>query len=96
MLSKNLKVVIDFIEECRGQKMMQDELFLKSEEMWAAIFQPEKVMRRTTEDRKLFLKLETLIAETINLTKETYFEYGENFEATQMSRIIEKVKEEAM
>ena len=53
-------------------------------------------MKRSPEDRALYWKLETLISETIVLVKDTYFEYGENFESTQMNKLIAKVNKEAM
>lgn len=53
-------------------------------------------MKRSPEDRALYWKLETLISEAIVLVKDTYFEYGENFESTQMNKLIAKVNKEAM
>lgn len=96
MLSEQSRGVIEFIDECRAQGMIKDELYLKQEEMWRAISDLEEVMRRSPEDRELYCKLETLIAETINLTKDIYFEYGENFESTQMNKLIAKVNKEAI
>lgn len=96
MLSEQSRGVIEFIDECRAQGMIKDELYLKEEEMWRTLSDLEAVMKRSPEDRELYCKLETLIAETINLTKDIYFEYGENFESTQMNKLIAKVNKEAM
>lgn len=96
MLSEESRGVIEFIDECRAQGMIKDELYLKEEDMWRAISDLEEVMRRSPEDRKLYLRLETLIADTIVLVKDTYFEYGENFESTQMNKLIARVNKEAM
>lgn len=96
MLSEESRGVIEFIDECRAQGMIKDELYLKEEDMWRAISDLEEVMRRSPEDRELYLRLETLIADTIVLIKDTYFEYGENFESTQMNKLIARVNKEAM
>lgn len=96
MLSEKSRGVIEFIDECRAQGMIKDELYLKEEDMWRAISDLEEVMRRSPEDRELYCRLETLIADTIVLVKDTYFEYGENFESTQMNKFISRVNKEAM
>lgn len=96
MLSEESRGVIEFIDECRAQGMIKDELYLKEEDMWRAISDLEEVMRRSPEDRELYCRLETLIADTIVLVKDTYFEYGENFESTQMNKFISRVNKEAM
>lgn len=95
MLSEKSKEVIDFIEECRAQKMINDDLFQCSEKMYESLYEVEKLLTNIGK-RELFLTLEELIFETITLTKDTYFEYGENFESVQMNSVINKVKKEAM
>lgn len=92
MLSEDSRGVIEFIDECRAQGMIKDELYLKQEEMWKALSDLEQIMKKSDKGIKLFLELETLICETLNLTKNTYFEYGENYESTQMNKFISKVK----
>lgn len=96
MLSEQSRGVIEFIDECRAQGMIKDELYLKEEEMWRTLSDLEVVMKRSPEDRALYWKLETLISEAIVLVKDTYFEYGENFESTQMNKLIAKINKEAM
>ena len=41
MLSEDAKLVIDFVEECRSQGAIKDELYTKVEEMYSALYQLE-------------------------------------------------------
>lgn len=92
MLNKTSKGVICFIEECRAQGMIKDELHLKQEELYQGLFELEEVLKNIGKS-ELYLKVESLIADTINLSKNTYFEYGENFESTQTSNFIDEIQE---
>lgn len=93
MLSENAKLVIDFIEECRCQLMMKDELHEKQEEMYKALYEIEDILKENEKGRKVFIELESLIARTLDLTKDVYFEYGENFNGACDNQMLKRYKE---
>lgn len=93
MLSEDAKLVIDFVEECRSQGAIKDELYTKVEEMYSALYQLEDLIKGNKEQTEVFLKLETLLIEALNLTKDTYFEYGDNFAQVRESKIFNNLKE---
>lgn len=88
MLSDDAKLVIDFLEECRTQLTIKDELHSKTEEMYSTLYLLQDMLKGDEEKSKVFLKLETLIIETLNLTKDTYFEYGDNFAQVRETNFI--------
>ena len=45
MLSEDAKLVIDFVEECRSQGTIKDELYTKVEEMYSALYQLEDLIK---------------------------------------------------
>lgn len=93
MLSENAKLVIDFIEECRCQLMMKDELHEKQEEMYKALYEIEDILKENEKGRKIFVELESLIVRTLDLTKDVYFEYGENYSGACDNQVFKKYKE---
>lgn len=93
MLSEDAKLVIDFVEECRSQGAIKDELYTKVEEMYSALYQLEDLIKGNKEQTEVFLKLETLLIEVLNLTKDTYFEYGDNFAQVRESKFFNNLKE---
>ncbi|WP_294655540.1 hypothetical protein [uncultured Fusobacterium sp.] len=93
MLSEDAKLVIDFMEECRSQGTIKDELYTKVEEMYSALYQLEDLIKGNKEQTEVFLKLETLLIEVLNLTKDTYFEYGDNFAQVRESKFFKCIKE---
>lgn len=93
MLSEDAKLVIDFVEECRSQGTIKDELYTKVEEMYSALYQLEDLIKGNKEQTEVFLKLETLLIEVLNLTKDTYFEYGDNFAQVRESKFFNNLKE---
>ena len=93
MLSEDAKLVIDFVEECRSQGAIKDELYTKVEEMYSALYQLEDLIKGNKEQTEVFLKLETLLIEVLNLTKDTYFEYGDNFAQVRESKFFKCIKE---
>lgn len=93
MLSEDAKLVIDFVEECRSQGTIKDELYTKVEEMYSALYQLEDLIKGNKEQTEVFLKLETLLIEVLNLTKDTYFEYGDNFAQVRESKFFKCIKE---
>lgn len=88
MLSDDAKLVIDFLEECRTQLTIKDELHSKTEEMYSTLYLLQDMLKGDEEKSKVFIKLETLIIETLNLTKDTYFEYGDNFAQVRETNFI--------
>ena len=52
MLSENAKLVIGFIEECRNQLMMKDELHEKQEEMYKALYEIEDILKEMKKAEK--------------------------------------------
>lgn len=93
MLSEDAKLVIDFVEDCRSQGTIKDELYTKVEEMYSALYQLEDLIKGNKEQTEVFLKLETLLIEVLNLTKDTYFEYGDNFAQVRESKFFKCIKE---
>lgn len=77
MLDKESKMVLDFLYECRNNKMIQDELFRVEEEMYSNLYQVEEMLSKSSEGRKLFVNLEQNIFDTLNELRKTYFEYGQ-------------------
>ena len=73
MLSENAKLVIDFIEECRCQLMMKDELHEKQEEMYKALYEIEDILKENEKGRKIFVELESLIARTLDFDERCIF-----------------------
>ena len=96
MLSENAKLVIDFIEECRCQLMMKDDYHNTVENMYTKLYQVQDLLKTTEEGKKLFDELEELIMDTITLAKETYFEYGENFNGINENRFFKFKHKEAI
>lgn len=88
MLSDDAKLVIDFLEECRTQLTIKDELHSKTEEMYSTLYLLQDMLKGDEEKSNVFIKLETLIIETLNLTKDTYFEYGDNFAQVRETNFI--------
>lgn len=93
MLSENAKLVISFIEECRCQLMTKDELHETQEEMYEALYEIEDLLKGNEKGIKIFVKLENLLSDTLSLTKEVYFEYGENYSNACDNQIFKKYKE---
>lgn len=93
MLSENAKLVIGFIEECRNQLMMKDELHEKQEKMYEALYEIEDILKENEKGKKVFVELESLLSETLSLTKEAYFEYGENYSEACDNQVYRKYKE---
>lgn len=93
MLSEDAKLVIDFVEECRSQLTLKDELHYKLEDMYSTLYHLQDLLKDDKEKTKVFLKLETLIIETLNLTKDTYFEYGDNFAQVRENNFVKCIKE---
>lgn len=93
MLTENAKLVIDFIEECRIQMTLKDELFKKQEEMYKRFYKLEDFLKGNKEGEKIFSELGEFISETLSLTKDVYFEYGENFSEINNSKMLRKYKE---
>lgn len=93
MLSENAKLVIDFIEECRHRLMMKDELHEKQEEMYTTLYKAEEILKKSEEGKKIFFELESLISRTLDLTKDVYFEYGENYSGACDNQVLKRYKE---
>ncbi|MFR4478214.1 MAG: hypothetical protein ACLUBL_03610 [Fusobacterium sp.] len=93
MLSEDAKLVIDFMEECRSQLNIKDELHYKLEDMYSTLYHLQDLLKDDKEKTEVFLKLETLVIETLNLTKDTYFEYGDNFAQVRESKFFKCIKE---
>lgn len=93
MLSENAKLVIGFIEECRNQLMMKDELHEKQEKLYDTLYKIEDILKENEKGKKIFVELESLLSETLSLTKEAYFEYGENYSEACDNQMFKKYKE---
>lgn len=79
MLSKEEKQVIAFIGECRNHLMNKDELHQTKEKMYSKMHELEEAIRndkRFESLKGIYIKLEGLIYDTIQLTEEKFFEYG--------------------
>ncbi len=93
MLTENAKLVIEFVEECRSQLMVKDELHETQEEMYKTLYRTEEILKQSEEGKQLFLSLESLVARTLDLTKDVYFEYGENYSESSRNQMLKKYKE---
>ena len=93
MLTENAKLVIEFVEECRSQLMVKDELHETQEEMYKTLDRTEEILKQSEEGKQLFLSLESLVARTLDLTKDVYFEYGENYSESSRNQMLKKYKE---
>lgn len=93
MLTENAKLVIEFVEECRSQLMVKDELHETQEEMYKTLYRAEEILKQSEEGKQLFLSLESLVARTLDLTKDVYFEYGENYSESSRNQMLKKYKE---
>ncbi|WP_317368896.1 hypothetical protein [uncultured Tyzzerella sp.] len=93
MLTENAKLVIEFVEECRSQLMVKDELHETQEEMYKTLYRAEEILKQSEEGKKLFTSLESLVARTLDLTKDVYFEYGENYSGACDNQMLKRYKE---
>lgn len=93
MLTENAKLVIEFVEECRSQLMVKDELHETQEEMYKTLYKIEDILKENEKGRKVFVELESLIIRTLDLTKDVYFEYGENYSEACDNQMLKKYKE---
>ena len=93
MLTENAKLVIEFVEECRSQLMVKDELHETQEEMYKTLYRAEEILKQSEEGKQLFLSLEGLVARTLDLTKDVYFEYGENYSESSRNQMFKKYEE---
>lgn len=93
MLTENAKLVIEFVEECRSQLMVKDELHETQEEMYKTLYRAEEILKQSEEGKQLFTSLESLVARTLDLTKDVYFEYGENYSESSRNQMLKKYKE---
>lgn len=73
MLTDDAKLVLNFIEECRTQRNIKDELFYKLEEMYSALYQIQDFLIKDKEKMRTFIKLEDAIVMALDLTKDIYF-----------------------
>lgn len=94
MLDDDAKMVIEFIDGCRGNLMIKDDLHIKMEFMYSVLHKVEIAIKTLPNGEKLYLELEDAVIDTINLAKDTYFEYGDNFAQVRESRFFRKVNEE--
>ena len=96
MLSEKASLVLDFIEECRNKLMIKDDYHNTVENMYTKLYQVQDLLKTTEEGKKLFNELQELIMDTITLAKETYFEYGENFNGINENRFFKFKHKEAV
>ncbi|MEG9320437.1 hypothetical protein [Fusobacterium varium] len=94
MLSDDAKLVMDFIEECRNQLALKDDFHFKNEEMHKVLWKVREFLGRFTDGDELYLELEDIVISTVNLAKDTYFEYGDNFAQVRSNRFFRRVNEE--
>lgn len=93
MLSDDAKMVIEFIDECRGTLMIKDDLHIKMESMYDILHKAEEAFEILPEGKSLYIELEDLVVKTLNAAKEIYFEYGENYGGVRDNRFWRKTKE---
>ena len=79
MITEKERLVINFIKECRDETMIKDELFEKSEKLYETMFNLEKEIENSPRAKALYVEIENLIYETLRLTEDKYFQYGQNF-----------------
>lgn len=93
MLNDDAKMVINFLEECRTQLTIKDELHSKTEEMYSTLYLLQDMIKGDEVKSKTFIKLESLINDVLTLTKDTYFEYGDNFAQVRENNFINNLQE---
>ena len=96
MLNDDAKMVIEFIDMCRGNLMIKDDLHIKMESLYKLLHKLEDTFETLPEGKNLYLELEDTVIETINLAKDIYFEYGDNFGQVRSDRFFKRVNEEVM
>lgn len=94
MLNDDAKMVIEFIDGCRRTLMIKDDLHIKMKFMYSVLHKVETAIKTLPNGEELYLELEDAVIDTINLAKDTYFEYGDNFAQVRESRFFRKVNEE--
>lgn len=92
MLSEDAKLVVEFVEECRIQGTIKDELYNKLEDMYSVFYHLEDLAKESKE-KEMFSQLGSLIFDVLKITKETYFSYGENYAQVQADKLLKKLKE---
>lgn len=93
MLSDDAKMVMEFLEECRNQLALKDDFHFKKEEMYKTLWKVEEFLSKFSEGKELYLELEDVVTATVELAKDTYFEYGDNFAQVRSNRFWRKAKE---
>lgn len=96
MLSDDAKLVVDFLEECRNTLSLQDDFHFKQEEMSRTLQKVGELLSQTPKGRELFIELEDIVMTTLDLAKDTYFEYGDNFAQVRSNNFFKSVNKEVV
>ncbi len=91
MLSKESENVLKFIAECRGNRMLEDNLFKTEEKMYSNLYKVEEMLSKFPTGNDLFIELEQSIFDTLAEMRETYFEYGVHYGTVVESQPIENL-----
>ncbi|EHO79727.1 hypothetical protein [Fusobacterium ulcerans] len=76
MTEEDKELIMTFLENCYSSKVINDQLSMQEERMYSALWKLEETL--TGSQRELYLELDSLLSEVLDLTKWKYFEYGEN------------------
>ncbi len=95
MLTENQEIIIEFMEECRNQSMIKDELFITQERLYDTLYQLEDMLKQFPTAQNTYIQLESLISDTLSLTRKTYFEYGNNCSEVEDRALFRKYNKEA-
>lgn len=79
MLGKESKEIIKFINKCRENSTIDDELSIAETNMCKIMETLEINLQGINIDKELLDDLSRAIFKTLDLTQAMYFEYGQNY-----------------
>ncbi|SRR3712207_4877715 len=91
MLSQEEKLAMNFIESCRNHLMMKDELLEVETKMFNLLEEVNSKLKLLDECKPLQSEFEKALYDTLKLTKEVYFEYGNHYGGTFESQSYAEV-----
>lgn len=76
MLNNQEKLALKFIDECRGNMLIQDECFEQTEKLINAIEMISSILSGNQQWENIKSTIEDCLESAFELTKQAYFEYG--------------------
>lgn len=91
MLSQEEKIAVKFVESCRNHLMMKDDLMEVENKMFSLLEEVSKKLKLIENGEPLQTEFEKALYDTLNLTKEIYFEFGNHYGGVFESRYYDGV-----